>query len=69
MVFANVLVRGWIIDSDVKSLFDCSQEVLIFSPHYTEVVNCDTVTRDDRMVIDGGGGLEMFFKPLCKISC
>ena len=41
----------------------------VLSYHYTEVVNGDTVTRDDRMVMDRGRGLEMFFEPLCKISC
>ena len=28
MVFANVFVKGWIINSDIQSLFYCSQEVL-----------------------------------------
>ena len=69
MVFANVLIEGWIIDSYVQSLFNCSQEVLILSSHYTEVVNSDTMTRDDRMVMDRGRGLKMFPEPLCKISC
>ena len=63
------LFRDGLFDSYVESLFNCSQEVLILSSHYTEVVNSDTVTRDDRMVIDGGRGLEMFLEPLCKISC
>ena len=69
MVFANVLVQGWVTDCCIQCLFNCSQEVLILSSHYTKVVNSDTVTRDDRMVIDGGRGLEMFLKPLCKIPC
>ena len=69
MVFANILVKGWIINSDIQSLFYGSQEVLTFSSHYFKVVNSDIVTRDDRMVMDGGRGLEVLFKPLCKISC
>ena len=43
MVFANVLIQGWIIDSYVQSLFNCSQEVLILSSHHAEVVNGYTV--------------------------
>ena len=69
MVFANVFVKGWIIISDKQSLFYGSQEVLTFSSHYFKVVNSDIVTRDDRMVVDGGRGLEVFFIPLCKIPC
>ena len=69
MVFANVLIQGWIVDSYVQSLFYCSQEVLILSSQYTKVVNSDTMTRDDRMVMDRGRDLKMFLEPLCKISC
>ena len=69
MVLANVFVKGWIINSDIQSFFYGSQEVLTFSSHYFKVVNGDIVTRDGRMVMNGGRGLEMFFKPLCKVSC
>ena len=69
MVFANVFVKGWIINSDIQSLFYGSQEVLTFSSHYFKVVNGDIVTKVGRMVMNGGRGLEMFFKPLCKVSC
>ena len=64
MVFANILVKGWIINSGIQSLFYGSQEVLTFSSHYFKVVNSDIVTCDDRMVMDGGRGLKVFFKPL-----
>ena len=56
MVFANVLIQGCIVDSYVQSLFYCSQEVLMLSSQYAEVVNSDTMTRDDRMVMDRGKG-------------
>ena len=46
MVFAYVLVQGWIITSYVESLFNCSFDVMIFSTHYAKIVNCDIVTRD-----------------------
>ena len=69
MEFASIFVKGWIVNSDIQSLFYGSQEVLTFSSHYFKVVNGDIVTRDDRMVMNGGRGLEMFFKPLCKVSC
>ena len=61
MVFVNILVKGWIINSDIQSLFYGSQEVLTFSSHYFKVVNSDIVTWDDRMVMDGGRGLKVFF--------
>ena len=54
MVLAYVFVQGWIISSYIESLFDCFFYVLIFSPHYAEIVNCDSMTRDVRVVIDGG---------------
>ena len=41
MVFANIFVKGWIINSDVQSLFYGSQKVLTFSSHYFKVVNGD----------------------------
>ena len=34
MVFANIFVKGWIIYSDIQSLFYGSQKVLTFSSHY-----------------------------------
>ena len=57
MVFANVFVKGWIIYSDIQSLFYGSQEVLTFSSHYFKIVNSDIVTRYGRMVMDGEGVL------------
>ena len=56
MVLANVLIQGWIISSYVNGFFYCSFYVLIFSPHYAEVVNGDSMTRDVVVVIDGEGG-------------
>ena len=46
MVLAYAFVQGWIISSYIESLFDCSFYVLIFSPNYAEIVNCDSMTRD-----------------------
>ena len=43
MVFTYVLVQGWIIASYVESLFYCSFDVMIFSPHYAKIVNCDII--------------------------
>ena len=68
MVFAYVLLKGWIIDPYVQCFFDCSTEVLVFPPNYIEVINSDLVTADVTMVKDWGGCLLMFFEPLCKSS-
>ena len=51
MVFANILVEGWIIHPYVYSLFDQPHEVVILSPHHTEVVNCGVMTCDGVMVM------------------
>ena len=51
------LFRDELLTLMYRACFNCSQEVLILSSHYTKVVNSDTVTRDDRMVIDGEGVL------------
>ena len=55
MVFANIFVEGWIIHPYVYSLFDQPHEVVILSPHHTEVVNCGVMTCDGAMVKDRGG--------------
>ena len=68
MVFAYVSIEGWIIDPYVQCFFDCSTEVLVLPPNNVEILNGDLVTRDVAMVIDWGGGLLMFFKPLSKCS-
>ena len=38
MVFAYVLVQGWIIDPYEQWYFDQPREILLFPAHYTEVV-------------------------------
>ena len=63
------LFRDGLLTLIYRALFNCSQEVLILSSLYAKVVNSDTMTRDDRMVMDRGRGLKMFLEPLCKISC
>ena len=54
MVFAYVFVWGWIIPFYVESFFNCSFQVLIFSPYYAKIANGDRMTRDVGMVIYGG---------------
>ena len=50
-------------------LFDSSHEVLVLSPQYGKIVNSNSMTRGVKVVMYRGRGLEMFFKPLFKISC
>ena len=66
MVFAYVLIKGWIVDPNVYSFLNQPHEVLILPPHYTEVIKCSVMTCDVAMVIDWGGALEMLFKPFTK---
>ena len=68
MVLVYIFVKGWIIQPYVQGLFYESREVLVLSPQYGKIVNGDRMTRDVIMVMYGGWGLEMFFKPLLKIS-
>ena len=67
MVFANISVKGWIVDPDVKSLFYCSLEVLVLPSHNVEIFNTYTVTSVVKMVKYGGGGLLVFLEPLPKV--
>ena len=57
MVFAYVLIEGWIIHPYVYCFFNSSDQVLVLPPHYVEVINCGTMSSDGRMVIYWGGGL------------
>ena len=56
MVLAYVSVKGWIVDPYVQSFFDSSHEVLVLSPHNTEILNSDIVTSDVVMVKYWGRG-------------
>ena len=68
MVFAYVLVKGWIVDPNIYSFFYQPHEILILPPHYTEVIKCSVMTCDVAVVIDGGGAFEVLFKPFTKGS-
>ena len=57
MVFANVFVEGWTVYPYVYSFFDQPYEVVILSPHYTEIINSGIMTCDGTLVIDWGGVL------------
>ena len=56
MVFAYVLVQGWIVDPNEHWFFYQSGEVLLLPAHYTEAVDVGSVTSDVTVVIDRGGG-------------
>ena len=42
--FAYVSIQGWIVDPYTQCFFYCSFEVLVFPPHYTEIINIDIMT-------------------------
>ena len=56
MVFAYVLVQGWIIDPNEHWFFYQPGEVLLFPAHYTEVIDVGSVTIGVTTVMDRGGG-------------
>ena len=68
MVFAYVLIQGWIVYPDEQCFFYPSAEVLIFPPHYTEIFHGNVVTSDVKVVINKGRCIEVFFEPLSKCS-
>ena len=69
MVFANVSIKGWVIDPYEQSYFYCPDKVLVLPSNYAEVVDVSFVTWDVAVVMNGRGGLLMFFEPFCKGSC
>ena len=68
MVLANVSIKGWIIDPDIKGFFDGSCEVLVLSLHYVKIFSTNLVTSGVIVVKDGAWGLLMFLEPLSKYS-
>ena len=68
MVFAYVLVEGWIVHLYVYCFFDSSDQVLVLLPHTAEVLRGGIMTSDVKMVIYWEGGLQVFSEPLSK-SC
>ena len=51
MVFAHVLVEGWIIHPYVYCFFNSSDQVLVLPPHNAEAASGGTMTSDGKMVI------------------
>ena len=68
MVFAYVLVEGWIVHPYVYCFFDSSDQVLFLPPHNAEVLNGGIMTSDVKMVIYWEGDLQVFSEPLSKSS-
>ena len=68
MVLAYIFVKGWIIDPDEHRFFYQSGEVVFLPSHYAKIVDVSIVTTDGTMVIDRGGGLEVFLQPFSKCS-
>ena len=57
MVFAYILVQGWIVDPNEYSFFNQPNEIMFLSPHYTEIIQCNAMTRVVAVLIYGGGVL------------
>ena len=68
MVFANVLIEGWIVYPNVYSFFDQPNVVMLLSPHYGEIIKGSIMTCDGIVVMYGGGVFQMLFKPFTKGS-
>ena len=57
MVLAYVSIKRWIVGPYIQGFFDSCHEVLVLSPHNTEILNSDIVTCDVVMVKYWGRGL------------
>ena len=44
MVFANVSIKGWVIDPYEQSFFYCPGKVLVLPSNYAEVIDIGFVT-------------------------
>ena len=65
--FANVPLKGCIIDPDVHGLLDGPSCVVHLLAHYGEIVQTDAMLKGVTIVIDGGR--EMFLHPFPKSPC
>ena len=61
MVFANIPVKGWVINSYEQNLFNCSIEVLVLTSNYAEVLDVTFLFCDVAVVVNERGGFLMFF--------
>ena len=69
MEFANVSVRGWIIEPDVHGLLDGPSGGVCLPAHNGEIVHTDVMPKCVIMVIDGERGPETFFQPFPEGPC
>ena len=53
LVFANISIKGWVIDSNQHSLSDCSGHALVIPTHIAEIFKGHFMTRVLMMVING----------------
>ena len=63
------LFRDGLFTLTYRASFMSLVKFLSSLPNMEKIVNSDRVTRDVDMVMYRGRALEMFFKPLFKISC
>ena len=56
LVFANIFIQGWVIDSDQHGSSDGSGHALVFPTHYAEIVYRHFMTSDVIMVTCMGDG-------------
>ena len=53
LVFANISIQGWVIDSDYHSLLDGSGNALVFPAHYAEIVQRYFMACDVKVLMYG----------------
>ena len=66
LVFSYVHVEGWVIDQDVHSLLDGFSDAMCLPAYYGDTAHTDRMSLGLAVLIDGGGGNEVFFELIPK---
>ena len=67
MVFAYISTQGWVVDPYEHWFFDQPGDVLLLPTHFAKIFKCGSMTCGVIVVINWGGGFQMFFEPLSNV--
>ena len=66
LVFSYIPVEGWMIDLDLHGLLDGPSDAMCLPSYNKETVCTDRMSHVMAVLVDGGGGSEMFFEHILK---
>ena len=67
LVFSQVPVEGWVIDADKHGLLNCPGDTVCLPVYNGETVHMDTVSFGLAVLVDRGGGSEVYFSLSPKV--